>query len=68
MFGFRGGWVGQWVESCEITKNLIKLDLSEIILFCLKIYDLDGCMGRWMGGSVGRLMSNYYKSSKSSSN
>ena len=26
-----GGWVGKWVKSCEITKNLIKLDLSEII-------------------------------------
>ena len=31
MFGFRGGSVGQFVETCEITKNLIKLDLSEII-------------------------------------
>ena len=54
-----GGWVGQWVKPCEITKNLIKLDLSEIIRFCLKIYYLDRCMGGWMCGSVGRLMSNY---------
>ena len=35
-----GGWVGLQVESCEIGKNLIKLDLIEIIQFCLKIYDL----------------------------
>ena len=26
--------------SCQITKNLINLDLIEIIQFCLKIYDL----------------------------
>ena len=59
--GWEDGFVGLWVESCEITKNLIKLDLIEIIQFCLKIYDLwthsppmGGCMGR----SVGRFMSN----------
>ena len=34
------GWVGQWVESGQMTKNLISLDLIEIIQFCLKIYDL----------------------------
>ena len=35
-----GGSVGQWVGSGQITKNLINLDLIEIIQFCLKIYDL----------------------------
>ena len=37
------GWVGQWVNgvgSDQMTKNLISLDLIEIIQFCLKIYDL----------------------------
>ena len=34
------GLVGQWVGSVQITKNLINLDLIEIIQFCLKIYDL----------------------------
>ena len=32
--------VGQWVGSVQITKNLINLDLIEIIQFYLKIYDL----------------------------
>ena len=31
---------GQWVGPGKITKNQINLDLIEIILFCLKIYDL----------------------------
>ena len=35
-----GGWVGQWVESGQMTKNLINLDLIKVIQFCLKIYDL----------------------------
>ena len=36
-----GGWMGGLlVESCQITKNLLKLDLIQIIQFCLKIYDL----------------------------
>ena len=35
-----GGWVGQWMESGQVTKNLINLDQIEIIQFCLKIYDL----------------------------
>ena len=29
--------MGLWVKSCEITKNVIKLDLIEIIQFCLEI-------------------------------
>ena len=42
----------------QSTKNLINLDLIEIIQFCLKIYDLlrhpihEWVCG-WMGGSVG---------------
>ena len=50
MGGCVGGWVGvsesmdrsvgQWVGLGQITKNLINLDLIEIIQFCLKIYDL----------------------------
>ena len=35
-----GGWLGGWVESCQITKYQINLDLIEIIQFCLKIYDV----------------------------
>ena len=50
----------QWVKTCEITKNLIKLDLIEIIRFCLKIYDLwthshlwiDLWVGGWVDGWV----------------
>ena len=38
--GCVGGWVGQWVGSDQMTKNLISLDLIEIIQFCSKIYDL----------------------------
>ena len=54
--GWLGGWVGQWVGSGQISKNLINLDLIEIIQFCLKIYDLErhpppmgGCVGGWVG-------------------
>ena len=35
-----GGWVGWRMGSGQTTKNLINLDLIEIIKFCLKIYDL----------------------------
>ena len=35
-----GGSVDQWEESGQMTKNLINLDVIEIIQFCLKIYDL----------------------------
>ena len=37
------GWVNGWVNgwgSGQMTKNLINLDLTEVIQFCLKIYDL----------------------------
>ena len=33
-----GVWVVGWVVLCQTTKNLINLDLIEIIQFCLKIY------------------------------
>ena len=48
--------MGQWMGSGQMTKNLINLDLIEIIQFCLKIYDLlrhlapmSGCMDQWVG-------------------
>ena len=48
--GWLGGSVGQWVGSGQMTKNLINLDLIEIIQFCLMIYDLlGGCMDQWVG-------------------
>ena len=40
MGGCVGGLVGQWVGLGQNTKNLINLDLIEIVQFCLKIYDL----------------------------
>ena len=50
--------MGQWVGLCQMTKNLIKLDLIEIIQFCLKIYDLlrhpHPWVGVWVVGSVGQ--------------
>ena len=61
--GWLGGWVGQWVGSGQMTKNLINLDLIEVIQFCLKIYDLlrhptdpptHGWVCGWLGGSVGQ--------------
>ena len=59
-----GQWVGQRVGPGQIIKNQINLDLIEIILFCLKIYDLlrhphlwvsiwvVGLMGGWVDGWV----------------
>ena len=38
--GWVGGSVGQWMALGQCTKNLINLDLIEIIQFYLKIYDL----------------------------
>ena len=37
----------------QIIKNQINLDLIEIILFCLKIYDLLRHPHLWMGGLGG---------------
>ena len=39
MVGCMGEWVGEWVGSGQMT-NLIKLEVIDIIRFCLKIYDL----------------------------
>ena len=57
--GWLGGSVGQWVGLGQMTKNLISLDLIEIIQFPLKIYDLQrhqhphplvgGWVGQWVG-------------------
>ena len=55
MGGCMGGWVDRWVWSDQITKNRIKLDLIEIIQFCLKIYDFIETplpMGCWVDGWV----------------
>ena len=70
-----GGWVGLWLcqilGSGQITKNLINLELIDIIQFCLKIYDLRrhphlwvgarviGWMGGLMGGSMAGVVSNH---------
>ena len=49
-----GGWVGQWVGSGQMTKNLINLELIEIIQFCLKImicrdtHTHGGSVGQWV--------------------
>ena len=54
MGGYMGQLVGQWLGSGQMT-NLIKLELIDIIQFCLKIYDfwrhpylwLDGWFNGW---------------------
>ena len=56
-----GGWVGQWVGSLQITKNLLNLKLMEIIQFCVKIYNLlrhphlwvSVWVVGWVSGSMG---------------
>ena len=76
-----GGSMGQWVGSGQITKNLINLDLIEIIQFCLKFYDLlrhphpwvgvwvvgwvNGWVSGSMGGSMGGVRSNDKQLNKS---
>ena len=56
MGGWMGGSVGQGVGLGQMTKNLINLDIIEIIQFCLKIYDLlrhpHLWVGVWMNGWV----------------
>ena len=47
--GWMGGSVGQWMGSGQMTKNLINLDLIEIIQFSLKIYDLLRHLHLWVG-------------------
>ena len=44
--------MGQWVGSGLISKYRINLDLIEIILFCLKIYDLLRHPELWVNGWV----------------
>ena len=44
--------MGQGVGPGQIIKNQINLDLIEIILFCLKIYDLLRHPHLWLGGWV----------------
>ena len=44
--------MGQWVGSGQMTKNLINLDLIEIIQFCLKIYDFQRHPHPWVGVSL----------------
>ena len=44
--------VRQWVGSGQITKNLINLDLIEMIQFCLKIYNLWRHPHPWVHGWV----------------
>ena len=48
--------MGQWVGPGQIIKNQINLDLIEIILFCLKIYDLLRHPHLWVGGWMGGLI------------
>ena len=40
MGGCVSGSVGQWVGLGQMIKNLINLDVIEIIQFCLNFYDL----------------------------
>ena len=47
-----GGWVSQWVGSCQIIKNQVNHHLIEIIEFCLKIYDLWIHPHLWVGVCV----------------
>ena len=62
MDGGVGGWVGgisgQWVGLSQSTKNLINLDLIEIILFEDLWFvetppPMGGCVGGWVGQWVG---------------
>ena len=46
-----GEWVGEWVGSGKMT-NLIKLELIDIIRFCLTIYDLWRHPHLWVDGWV----------------
>ena len=57
MSGCTGEWMGQRVGSGQMT-NLIKLELIDIIQFCLKICQDTPTYG-WIGGLMGGLMSNH---------
>ena len=66
--GWLDGWVGQWVGSGKMTKNLIDLDVIEIIQFSLKMLFIEtpppthppmgGCEGGWVSGSMDGVRSN----------
>ena len=49
-----GGWVGQWVGPGQMTKNLINLDLIEIIQFV----ETPSPMGGWLNGLMSGVRSN----------
>ena len=56
--------MGQWVGSGQMTKNLINLDLIEVIQVCLKMSPpMGGCIGGWVdgwfSGSMGGVRSYY---------
>ena len=61
----RAVWMGGSIGGVsQMTKNLINLDLIEIIEFCLKIYDLwrhpHPWVSVWMvGGSVGQWVGQF---------
>ena len=52
-YGYGWVFVGQWVGQCQITRNSINWRVIEIIVFCLKIYDLWTHSHLWIGVSVG---------------
>ena len=62
--GWLGGSVGQWVESGQMTNNLINLDLIDIIQFCSQRFMICrhtptyGWVVGWVSGSMGGVRSN----------
>ena len=63
-----GGWLGQWVGSGQMTKNLINLDIIEIIQFCFMICrdtHTHGWVVGWVIGSMGGVRSNDEQFNKS---
>ena len=61
MDGCVGGWVGQWEGSGQITKNLINLDLIEIIQFCVDVWvvgSVSGSMGEVRSGPITKNLIN----------
>ena len=59
MGGGVGGWVGQWVGLGQMTKNLINLDVIEIINSVLRFMicrdtPTHGWVCEWLGGPVGQ--------------
>ena len=57
--GWFSGSVGQWVGSGQMTKDLITLDLINIIQFSLKIYDLYRHLHSWVGSWVGQWVNGW---------